>query len=54
MNPRHHTLHFKRVGPYWSVRAGGGFRALAAEDANGLVWFWIGPHDEYERIIATN
>jgi hypothetical protein len=34
------------------VRAADGYRALAAEAPDGLVWFWIGPHDEYERLIA--
>jgi hypothetical protein len=50
-NPRHPSLVFKRVGRYWSVRAGGGYRALATEAEDGLVWFWIGEHAEYERLI---
>jgi hypothetical protein len=25
--------------------------ALAFEDGEDFVWMWIGPHDEYERII---
>ena len=49
---RHPSLHLKRVGRLWSVRAADGYRALAAEAPDGLVWFWIGPHDEYERLIA--
>ncbi|HVA45899.1 MAG TPA: hypothetical protein VNH11_05880 [Pirellulales bacterium] len=51
-NPRHPSLHFKKVGRLWSVRAASGYRALAAEAADGLIWFWIGPHDEYERLLA--
>jgi len=36
------------------VGAGGvGYRALAADGPDGLVWFWIGLHDEYERLLAT-
>ena len=35
----------------WSVRAGPGFRALATFDGGRNLWFWIGPLDEYERII---
>ena len=50
---RHPSLHFKRVGRLWSVRSGSGYRALAAEAPDGLVWFWIGPHDEYERLLAN-
>ncbi len=52
-DPRHPSLHFKKVGRLWSVRAGAGYRALAAEAPDGLVWFWIGPHDEYERLLAN-
>ena len=49
-DPRHPSL--QRVGRLWSVRVGSGHRALAADGPDGLVWFWIGPHDEYKRIIA--
>ena len=24
---------------------------LAVREGNIFTWFWIGPHDEYERII---
>jgi hypothetical protein len=48
---RHPSLHFKRVGRLWSVRVGAGYRALAADAEDGPIWFWIGPHDEYNRIL---
>jgi hypothetical protein len=35
-DPRHPSLHLKRVGRLWSVRAGSGYRALAAEAPDGL------------------
>jgi hypothetical protein len=50
-DPRHPSLHFKRVGRLWSARAGIGYRALAVDSDDGLVWFWIGPHAEYNQII---
>ncbi|HJX10642.1 MAG TPA: hypothetical protein VJ733_09080, partial [Candidatus Binatia bacterium] len=50
-NPAHFSLHFKKVGKLWSVRAGPHHRALAVEDGTDFIWVWIGPHDEYERII---
>jgi len=50
-NPRHPSLRFKRVGKYWSARAGGSYRALAVEAPDGLIWFWIGEHAEYDRLI---
>ncbi len=49
---RHPSLRFKRVGPYWSARVGRDHRAVAREDGSDLVWFWIGRHDEYLRLIA--
>jgi hypothetical protein len=51
-NSRHPSLHFKRVGDYWSVRVGRRYRALATEVEDGMLWGWIGPHAEYNRIIA--
>ncbi len=51
-NPHHPSLHFKKVSPrHYSVRVGRHYRALAFDVPDGLVWFWIGSHDEYERII---
>ena len=50
-NPNHPSLHFKKVGKLWSVRAGPHHRALAVEDEADFIWVWIGPHDEYERLI---
>ena len=50
-DPHHPSLHFKRVGRLWSVRVGIGYRALAVEGGEGPIWFWIGSHAEYDRII---
>jgi hypothetical protein len=51
-DPSHPSLHFKRVGDYWSVRVGRTYRALATEVDDGLLWGWIGSHAEYDRIIG--
>ena len=51
-DPSHTSLHFKKVGRYWSVRVGLHYRALAVEDDAYLVWFWIGHHSEYDRLIT--
>jgi hypothetical protein len=50
-NPSHPSLHFKKVGKRWSVRAGINHRALAVEDGADFIWIWIGRHDEYIRMI---
>jgi hypothetical protein len=52
-DPRHPSLQLKKVGKIWSVRVNLAFRALAVEDAEDFVWFWIGDHREYERLIRT-
>lgn len=50
-DPGHPSLHLKQVGRYWSVRVGRRYRALGVEAADGLVWFWIGKHSEYDQIV---
>ncbi|WP_348630930.1 hypothetical protein [Mesorhizobium sp. M8A.F.Ca.ET.165.01.1.1] len=50
-NPRHPSLHFKKVGELWSARIDSNYRALALESADGYNWIWIGSHAEYDRLI---
>ncbi|OED36474.1 hypothetical protein AB833_28130 [Chromatiales bacterium (ex Bugula neritina AB1)] len=50
-NPKHPSLHFKKVGPYWSVRVGLQNRALAVESDGDMVWFWVGSHAAYDKLI---
>lgn len=50
-DPNHPSLHLKQVGRYWSVRVGRRYRALAVETEEGLIWFWIGIHAEYDRLV---
>ena len=52
-NPRHPSLHLKKIGRFWSVRVGLEHRALAVDGPKGLIWFWIGMHDEYEKLLKT-
>ncbi len=51
-NPYHPSLHFKKVGDSWSARANLEYRALALETEEVFYWYWIGLHDEYERLIG--
>jgi hypothetical protein len=46
-NPNHPSLHFKKIERYYSVRVS--LRYREAED--GIIWFWIGTHAEYDRLI---
>ena len=50
-NAQHPSLHFKKVGPFWSARIGQAYRALAIDDGHDFIWVWIGSHDEYEQIL---
>jgi len=51
-DPRHPSLHFKKVGRFWSARVGLHHRAVAVEASDGVLWFWIGTHAEYDRIVG--
>jgi hypothetical protein len=50
-SPSHPSLRFKKVGRYWSVRVSRTYRALAVEVGGDLIWFWIGTHRDYDRLI---
>ena len=42
----------KRVGNFVSVRVGMAHRALGVNVADGVLWFWIGSHADYDWIIG--
>jgi hypothetical protein len=53
-NPAHPGIFFKRVKesqPLYSVRIGLSHRALGILKKDTVTWFWIGAHDEYDRLI---
>lgn len=53
-DPRHRSLEFKRVhhnSSVYSVRVSNDYRALGVQDENDIVWFWIGPHHEYDQLL---
>ena len=54
VNPFAKGLYFKRVDPnepIYSVRIGLGHRALGLLDGDTIFWYWIGDHDEYNRLL---
>ncbi|WP_425509656.1 hypothetical protein [Usitatibacter palustris] len=53
-DPRHPSLHFKRLGKLWSARVGEHHRALGHDTADGVQWFWIGSHADYDQLPANN
>jgi hypothetical protein len=53
-NPGHPGLHFKKVDDetdMYSARVGIGYRALGRLEGDAIVWFWIGPHSEYDKLL---
>jgi hypothetical protein len=50
-DPEHPYPHFKAIGRFHFMRVSSSFRVLGVSVDDGVVWFWIGGHDEYERLI---
>jgi hypothetical protein len=53
-DPGHPSLRFKKVHasePIYSARVDLDWRALGLLDGDTVVWFWVGPHSEYERLL---
>jgi len=50
-SPSHPSLQLKPVGEFWSARVTDSHRALAVREGNEFTWFWVGSHDEYERLL---
>jgi hypothetical protein len=50
-DPKHPSLHFKRIHKLWSVRVGAHYRALGLDKAEGVIWFWIGSHADYDKLL---
>jgi hypothetical protein len=47
----HHSVQFKKVQDYWAARVTDHYRALGIMERETVIWFWIGPHREYEKLI---
>ena len=48
------ALDFKRVSrrrPVYSARVSIDYRALGVLHEGDIIWFWIGPHHEYDRLL---
>ena len=53
-NPAHPGLHFKKLegeDDIYSARIGLDYRALAVMKRDRVVWYWIGSHSEYDRLV---
>ena len=52
-NPKHRSLRFKKIERFWSARIDARYRALGVMEGDIVVWFWIGTHAEYDRILKS-
>ena len=53
--PFYPGLHFKRVHstkPVYSVRINVEYRAVGIQNENEIIWFWVGSHDDYIKLLA--
>lgn len=50
-DPRHPSLHFKKLGKLWSARVGDHYRAHGTDVEDGIFWIWIGTHADYDNKV---
>lgn len=54
-NHHHPSLRFKPIHPtkpIYSVRINIDYRAIGVWENDEVIWFWIGPHAEYDKLIS--
>lgn len=54
LNPYSSGLDFKKIhsGEIYSIRVTLSYRALAIKEEDVFIWFWIGSHSDYDKMIA--
>jgi len=53
-NPAYPGLQFKKLegeDNIYSARIGLAYRALGVMNQDRIVWYWIGSHSEYDRLV---
>ena len=54
-NPSHPSLRFKKVHPelpIYSARISKNYRAVGQLDEDTVIWFWVGSHAEYDKLLS--
>ena len=54
-NPSHPSLRLKKVHAsqaVCSVRVGLGYRAIGLKEGEEMIWFWIGSHADYDKLVG--
>jgi hypothetical protein len=55
-NPSHPSLRFKKVHsrlPIYSARVDLDWRAVGIIENDTVIWFWVGPHQQYEALLKV-
>jgi hypothetical protein len=53
-DPYYPSLRFKKVHPQlpiYSARISKNYRAVGQLDEDTIIWFWVGSHAEYDRLL---
>ena len=53
-DPNHPSLRFKKVHtnePVYAARINIDYRAVGIVDGEEIIWFWIGSHAEYDKLL---
>lgn len=50
-DPFHPSLGFTQKGAVWTADIGLRYRAIAWRQDEVLVWFWIGSHEDYNKLM---
>jgi hypothetical protein len=53
-SPDHPSLHFKKLPPHvdvYSARITKGYRTIGRVTGDVIVWFFIGTHAEYDKVL---
>ena len=55
-NPGHPSLRFKKVHqrlPIYSARISKNYRVVGQLDGEMVIWFWVGSHTDYEKLLSS-
>ena len=55
-DPNHPSLRFKKVHetePVFSARVTLDYRAVGIRNEGTIIWFWIGKHSDYEKLLKN-
>jgi len=55
-DPYYPSLRFKKVHPQlpiYSARISKNYRAIGQLDGDTVIWFWVGSHAEYDRLLEN-